>query len=85
MRVNPLGLQLGVTAITYAGLYYLLLAEQGRRAESRWILVASVAVLIAVAWMGLRGRSSADRGRSPTCCFGASGSPRCSAACSQLH
>jgi hypothetical protein len=44
-------MQLGVTTITYAGLCYLLLAEEGWRAESRWILVGSVGLLIAVAWM----------------------------------
>ena len=42
---------MGVAAATYAGLCCLLLAEQGWRAESRWILVASVGLLIAVAWM----------------------------------
>jgi hypothetical protein len=63
VRANPLGLQLGVTTITYAGLCYLLLAEQGWRADGRWILVASVGLLIAVSWM--EAAWQLRRGQSP--------------------
>jgi hypothetical protein len=40
-----------LTAITFAALCFMLLSAQGWRSELRWILVGSVAVLVAVAWL----------------------------------